>query len=95
MVGLEVAKGDGLDYGTTAVTGYDVISTNGVRAFIWYSPGMQDETDNDGAYITEMKAKCSSYDLVLFCFSMQSVRFSVAVDKSCTKRLTEANLVTG
>ena len=68
LVGVAVAKErDGLDCVTTAVTRYE-LSNNGVHTCIciWDSPGLQDETDNDEAYIAEMKAKCSNYDQSCF-----------------------------
>ena len=91
LVGVkDLAKeGDGPNPMTAVVTRYEACA-NGVRIYVWDSPGLQDGTDQDDAYVADMKAKCSSYDLVLYCSSLQSVRFPVTGDKKSVKLFTNA-----
>ena len=90
LVGVKVAKeGDGPEPMTTEVTKYEAES-NGVRIYVWDSPGLQDGTDQDDAYVADMKAKCSSYDLVLYCSSLKSTRFPVKGDKNSVEIFTNA-----
>ena len=91
LVGVKdlAQEGNGPTPMTAVVTRYEALA-NGVRIYVWDSPGLQDGTDQDDAYIADMKAKCSSYDLVLFCSSIQSTRFPVAGDKKSVTLLTNA-----
>ena len=43
------------------------IKVNALILEIWDSPGLQDGTDNDEAYLQDMYEKCKGVDLVLYC----------------------------
>ena len=61
---------------------------NGVNVVIWDSPGLQDGSDNEEKYIADMKAQCSSYDLVLYCMRMTEIRYPTADDLNAVRSLT-------
>lgn len=72
LVGVAVAmERDGLDYVTTADTNY---LTTGAYMYMYLGFSRTDETDNDEAYIAEMKAKCSTYDQSCFVLLLPAKR---------------------
>ena len=74
LVGKEVAKeGKELKAETMVVTSY-TIKVKGVEITVWDSPGLQDASGNEDKYIADMKAKCSRYDLVVYCVKMTDTR---------------------
>ena len=93
LVGVNVAKEadeHGLQPWLQRMTTKYSASSNGVRIDIWESSGLQDGTDQDEASIKDMKAKCSSYDLVLYCSSLNNIRFPISGDYNVITILTQA-----
>ena len=81
---------------------------NGIQISIYDSPGLQDGTNDEEAYLDDMYTKCKDVDLVLYCMEMNDPRFrreearaidmitrrfGPAVWKRCVLVLTKANLV--
>ena len=58
---------------TDKVTSAQVVKNN-VKIVAWDSPGLQDGTSDENAYLEDMKAKCGDVDLVLYCISMEETR---------------------
>lgn len=75
LVGEKVieTKENKLSHDTTDVTGYNR-EVHGVQIRIWDSPGLQDRTQNEAAYIAQMKEKCHSVDVVMYCIKMDETR---------------------
>ena len=80
ILGVNVPKdrtakeGTELRLGTTEVTSY-VTKKNGITVKLWDTPGLQDGTKNQSYYLQQIKEKCKSIDLILFCISMIEPRF--------------------
>ena len=76
LVGNEVAKvGHGLHSETKEVRSY-AVDVNSVHFTVWDSPGLQDGLDREKEYVADMKAKCSQYDLVVYCVNMTDKRIT-------------------
>ena len=74
IVGKYVAKeGDTLDPETSKVAEY-CTTINNVEVVIYDSPGLQDGTLNEDAYLKDMEEKCKKVDLVLYCTKMTEKR---------------------
>ncbi len=71
---LTAEEGTGLGLCTSEVTAY-VTEKNGITVTLWDSPGLQDGTNDQQYYIQQIKEKCQSIDLVLYCISMTEARF--------------------
>lgn len=81
---------------------------NGIQILIYDSPGLQNGTDDDEAYLEDMYSKCNDVDLVLYCLDMTephfrkeethaigmiSQKFGPAIWMRCVLVLTKANLI--
>ena len=81
---------------------------NGIQITIYDSPGLQDGTNDEEAYLDDMYSKCKDVDLVLYCIDMTDPRFrreeahaidmitrkfGSAIWMRCVLVLTKANLV--
>ena len=91
LVGKKVAEeGHGLCPKTMSVTKYSVNTKDGFEIVVWDSPGLQDGTENEEAYLAEMKKKCSNVDIVIYCLKM-SIRSALGEnqkDFSAIQKLT-------
>lgn len=88
LMGAKIApEGHELKPQTMEVTSYTA-QINSVSVVIWDSPGLQDGSDNEQRYIEDMRAKCSSYDLVLYCTRMNETRYPTNDDLNAVKTLT-------
>lgn len=73
LVGKNVAvQGRNLRAQTKGVTGYQLMTAQGLEIIVWDSPGLQDGTGNEAAYLAEMKGKCSNVDLVICCIKLDT-----------------------
>ena len=63
------------------------IKINGLIVQIWDSPGLQDGTDNDEAYLQDMYEKCKDVELVLYCIDITIPRWT-ASEINATRLLT-------
>ena len=89
LMGAKIApEGHELKPQTMEVTSYTA-QINGVSIVIWDSPGLQDGSYNEEKYIEDMKAKCRSYDLVLYCTRMNETRYPTNDDLNAVKSLTK------
>ena len=89
LVGKEVAtEGEDLDPQTSAVTGYK-ISKDEASVVVWDSPGLQDGTEREEAYVRDMKSKCENVDLVLYTIKMDETRMRPE-DVAAMDKLTKA-----
>ena len=61
---------------------------NGVLVTVYDSPGLQDGTDNEQKYLTEMYKKCRDVDLVFYCLEMITPRWTPP-EKASIRLLTE------
>lgn len=67
LVGQRLATvGSGLDPQTKNVKDYS-ITVEDVNVVVWDSPGLQDGSENEEEYLTELKTKCSNVDVVIYC----------------------------
>lgn len=74
LVGEKVAEeGRGLGPKTDKVTGYRK-TIGGCNVVVWDSPGLQDGTTNEEAYLAEMKAKCGNVDVKLYSLKISDTR---------------------
>lgn len=51
-----------------------------ITAILWDSPGLQDGTKHQKHYLQQMKEKCSSRDLTIYCIKMIETRFVEGTD---------------
>ena len=73
LVGRNVAKeGRNLRASTRGVTGYQLTTALGLEIIVWDTPGLQDRTGNEAAYLAEMKEKCSDVDIVICCIKLET-----------------------
>ena len=116
LVGYEAFEvGDpGLDIGDGAFRPMTMqvksvsIKVDGLIVQIWDSPGLQDGTDNDEAYLQDMYEKCKDVDLVLYCMEMTiplwtdseinaarllTMKFGDTLWQKCVVVLTKANSI--
>ena len=63
------------------------IKVDGLIVQIWDSPGLQDGTDNDEAYLQDMYDNCKDVDLVLYCMDMTIPRWTPS-EINATRLLT-------
>ena len=92
LLGRKVAvEGAEPDPKTSVVSPYENI-VNSVRLKVWDSPGLQDGTENEERYLSDIKTNCSDVDLFLFCINVgDTIKFHL--DSSEVKalvKLTEA-----
>ena len=68
-------EGDELDAGTLEVKQHTFKKHN-VEVTVWDCPGFQDGTDNEEAYLEDLKKKTNGdIDVMLYCISMEDTRF--------------------
>ena len=73
LVGEKVAEeGAEPDPMTTEVTCYKR-NINSIDLKVWDSPGLQDGTDNESRYLTDIQTNCADVDLFLFCINISDV----------------------
>ena len=92
LVGRKVAKeGRNLRPETMGVTDYQLTTAQGLEIIVWDSPGLQDGTGNEAAYLAEMKEKCSEVDIVICCISLdpRAKLGEEQTDFKAIKKLTE------
>lgn len=68
-------EGDTIKHSCTLGVTEHTTKKGNVTITIWDTPGLQDGTGNQRAYIKEMKRKCSSRDLTVHCIKMNDTRF--------------------
>ena len=77
---------------TTEVNEYKTKKGN-VDVTVWDSPGLQDGTENQDYYVHEMKEKCTSRDLTMYCINVSDTRFVRGTDNPdvvAMKKLTKS-----
>ena len=91
IIGANVSKeGDELNPTTSKVEEHKRI-VRGVPMLVYDSPGLQDGTENEKAYILDMEKKCKKVDLVLYTVSMMDQRVIMKVgDVEAMTKLTIA-----
>ena len=97
IIGKRVAKeGDKvIEHGETSETVRYSMKIDDVDVTVWDSPGLQDGSDNDvqSGYISDMREKCSTVNLTLYCVKMIEKRFphsrSDNPDVNAMARITE------
>ena len=76
IVGKYIAEeGEMLDAKTSKVMEYST-TVEDVKVVIYDSPGLQDGTSNEEAYLKDMEDKCKQTDLILYCIKMTDTRVS-------------------
>ena len=89
IIGVNVSKEGGLLNPTTFEVEKHNRTARGVRMLVYDSPGLQDGTENEKAYILDMEKKCKKVDLVLYTVRMSDQRVNVG-DVEAMKKLTIA-----
>ncbi len=93
LLGVSMApEGEELDPMTAEVACYEN-DVSGVRLRVWDSPGLQDGTQREEEYITDMKAKCnlSEIDLCVVCIKVSTARFTKdSTEVQALRKLTDA-----
>ena len=64
---------------TTEVREYKTMKGK-VNVTVWDTPGLQDGTENQDSYLREMKEKCTTRDLTMYCINVSSTRFVRGTD---------------
>lgn len=83
-------EGDGLDPETLEVEQHTFTKHN-VEVTVWDCPGLQDGTENEEAYLEDLKNKTNGdIDVMLYCISMEELRFDPQCHGAAMKHLTEA-----
>ena len=54
---------------TTTVTSYKMNTEEGLEIRVWDSPGLEAGTEDEEAYLAEMKEKCSDVDIAIYCIN--------------------------
>ena len=111
LVGFKVCKVGHPAYNLSGVTkevNSAEANADGVIVTIYDSPGLQDGTADEEAYLEDMYKKCKDVDLVIYCVDMTIARYSVAEIRAtelltkkfgeefwnhCVLVMTKANLV--
>ena len=89
IVGKFVAKeGETLDPETSTVMEYRT-TIQDVEVVIYDSPGLQDGTSKEEAYLKDMEEKCKKVDLILYCTKMTETRVSKG-DHDAMSKLSNA-----
>ena len=90
LVGRDVAtEGDTLDPETTAVKCHKLTTMGGYKVTVWDSPGLQDGTKNEAAYLRDLKTNCSDMDLCIYCISVSCHFTPGCKDLLAMKKLTD------
>ncbi len=83
-------EGDDFDPGTLEVTQYTFTKHN-VEVTVWDCPGLQDGTQNEEAYLEDLKNKTNGdIDVMLYCISMEDTRFDPQCHGAAMQHLTQA-----
>ena len=62
------------------------VEKNGIKIRAWDSPGLQDGTGGE-EYLEDLRQKCKSVDLMLYCISMEEVRADLHVHESAIRKI--------
>ena len=89
IIGVNVSKEGGLLNPTTFEVEKYNRTARGVRMLVYDSPGLQDGTENEKAYLLDMEKQCKKVDLVLYTVRMSDQRVNVG-DVEAMKKLTIA-----
>ena len=82
-------EGEGFDPGTLEVKQYTFKKHN-VEVTVWDCPGLQDGTQNEEAYLEDLKEKTNGdIDIMLYCISMEDTRFDRARHGMAMQYLTQ------
>jgi predicted GTPase len=74
--------GHSLKHGTLRVTS-KTINKNGVQLTIWDTPGLEGG-ENDTEYLSDIKEKCSDFDIFFYCIKCAEKRATDLFDKKST-----------
>ena len=75
VTGFKLAEeGDTLQPKTTKVTEYSNKAIGDIQLRVWDSPGLQDGTTNEKAYLEDITRKCKNVDLIIYCIRMSQAR---------------------
>ena len=81
-------EGHSFDPGTLEVS-HHKFTKNNVEVTVWDCPGLQDGTENEDLYLQDLKNKTSGdIDIMLYCISMEEVRFDGVRHADAMKKLT-------
>ena len=89
IIGTNASKEGGLLNPTTSKVEEYKRSARGVKMLVYDSPGLQDGTKNEKAYLLDMEKKCKGVDLVLYTIRMSDQRINVG-DIEAMKKLNTA-----
>jgi GTPase SAR1 family protein len=83
-------EGGGFDPETLEVEQYTFTKHN-VEVTVWDCPGLQDGTQNEEAYLEDLKNKTNGdIDVMLYCISMEDTRFDRQCHGAAMQHLTQA-----
>ena len=92
IVGKEVAKpGKKLHTEKVNAMCYKMATEEGMDVDVWDSPGLQDGSENEEEYLTQLKEKCSNVDIIIYCINISATRSEFKEgqnDISAIKKLT-------
>lgn len=89
IIGTNASKEGGLLNPMTSKVEEYKRTTRGVKMLVYDSPGLQDGTKNEKAYLLDMEKKCRGVDLVLYTIRMSDQRINVG-DIEAMKKLNTA-----
>ena len=89
VFGTNFEKGHGLKPCTINVS-RDTATKNGIDLELFDCPGLQDGTENEKQYLSEIANKCTNLDLVIFCISMMYPRADLKNEVSALSKITRA-----
>ena len=82
-------QGHGLSAGTQEVASHTFMKNN-VEVTVWDCPGLQDGTENEERYLQHLKDQTKSdIDIMLYCISVDDVRFDQERHGAAMLKLTE------
>ena len=82
-------KGHGLKPCTINVS-METATKNGIDLELFDCPGLQDGTENEKQYLSDIANKCTNLDLVIFCISMMDPRADLKNEVSALSKITRA-----
>ena len=89
IIGTNASKEGGLLNPMTSKVEEYKRTVRNVKMLVYDSPGLQDGTKNEKAYLLDMEKKCKGVDLVLYTIRMSDQRINVG-DIEAMKKLTTA-----
>ena len=99
LTGCNIAEeGDTLHPKTTEVTEYADKKIGNILLKVWDSPGLQDGTANEKAYLKDITSKCKEVDLIIYCIRMTQTRLvhngpdSIAMKQLCQQSALGGNM---